>query len=90
LTLIKGKYSLQTANLVERKFMAKVNKPKTVLASRNTSIISVAESLLNDAGIEYSICSNGLTEVQVAGDENIMNARKLLIDLEELDFHDNK
>ncbi len=81
---------MQTANFVGRKFMAKSNQPKTVLASRNTSIISVAESLLNDAGIAYSICKNGITEVQVTGDENIMNARKILIDLEELDFHDNK
>lgn len=70
--------------------MAKNNQPKTVLASNNTSIISVAESLLKDAGILYSINKNGLTEIQVTGDENIINARKILIDLEELDFHDNK
>lgn len=70
--------------------MAKENKPKTVLISGNTSIISVAESLLNDAGIVYSLNRNGLTEVQVKGDENAFNARKILIDLEELDFHDNR
>lgn len=70
--------------------MAKENKPKTVLISGNTSIISVAESLLNDAGIAYSLNRNGLTEVQVKGDENAFNARKILIDLEELDFHDNR
>ena len=80
---------MQIANFVEFN-MAKNNQPKTVLASRNTSIISVAESLLNDAGIIYSISKNGVTEIQVTGDENILNARKILIDLEELDFHDNK
>lgn len=70
--------------------MAKDNKPRVVLASGNTSIISVAESLLNDAGIAYSLNRNGLTEVQVKGEENAFNARKILIDLEELDFHDNR
>ncbi len=70
--------------------MAKINQPKTVLASKNTSIISVAESLLKDAGIMYSVSKNGVTEIQVKGEENIFNARKILIDLEELDFHDNK
>ncbi|MCC6865812.1 MAG: hypothetical protein IT280_06585 [Ignavibacteria bacterium] len=70
--------------------MAKNNQQKTVLASRNNSIISVAESLLKDAGIVYSIYKNGATEIQVSGDENIHKARKILIDLEELDFHDNK
>ena len=70
--------------------MARHNGPKTVLASKNTSIISVAESLLNDAGIDYSLNQNGFTEIQVKGDENIFKARKILIDLEELDFHDDK
>ncbi|MEO8512505.1 MAG: hypothetical protein ABI543_02990 [Ignavibacteria bacterium] len=68
--------------------MAKTNQPKTVLSSKNTSIISVAESLLKDAGILYSVSMNGITEIQVTGEENIFNARKILIDLEELDFHD--
>lgn len=80
---------MHLGNFVEYN-MAKMNQPKTVLASRNNSIISVAESLLNDAGITYSISKNGVTEIQVTGDENILNARKILIDLEELDFHDNK
>ena len=70
--------------------MAKNNKPKTVLSSGNNSIISVAESLLKDAGILYSVSQNGVTEIQVTGEENIFNARKILIDLEELDFHDDK
>ena len=70
--------------------MAKQNRLQTVLASGNTSIISVAESLLRDAGIEYSINLNGITEIQVTGDENIFKARKILADLEELDFHDDK
>ncbi len=70
--------------------MAKKNLPKTVLASGNTSIISVAKSLLKDAGIKYSVNMNGIAEIQVTGDENIFKARKILIDLEELDFHDDK
>lgn len=79
-----------TANCTGFTNMAKDNKPRVVLASGNTSIISVAESLLNDAGIAYSLNRNGLTEVQVKGEENAFNARKILIDLEELDFHDNR
>lgn len=86
----RGKLYLNTANFAEFTYMSKQNGPKTVLASKNTSIISVAESLLHDAGIEYSIFQNGFTEIQVKGDENIFKARKILIDLEELDFHDNK
>ena len=70
--------------------MAKQNRSQIVLASGNTSIISVAESLLNDAGIEYSVNLKGITEIQVSGEENILKARKILVDLEELDFHDDK
>jgi hypothetical protein len=70
--------------------MAKINQPKTVLSSKNTSIISVAESLLKDAGITYSVSKNGFTEIQVKGEDNYFDARKILMDLEELDFHDNK
>lgn len=70
--------------------MAKHNKPKTVFVSGNNSIISVAESLLKDAGITYLVSKNGVTEIQVKGDEDIIKARKILVDLEELDFHDNR
>jgi len=70
--------------------MAKNIKPITVFSSGNNSVISVAESLLKDAGIEYLLFNNALTEVQVAGDDNIMKARNILADLEELDFHDKK
>lgn len=70
--------------------MAKQNRSQIVLASGNMSIISVAESLLSDAGIEYSVNLNGITEIQVCGEENILKARKILVDLEELDFHDDK
>ena len=80
---------MQSANFVEYN-MAQINQPKTVLSSKNTSIISVAESLLKDAGITYSISKNGFTEIQVKGEDNYFDARKILMDLEELDFHDNK
>lgn len=65
------------------------NKPVTVFSSGNSNIISVAEALLNDAGIEYSIHSNGNTEIKVTGDDVIIKARNILVDLEELDFQDN-
>jgi hypothetical protein len=66
------------------------NKPVTVFSSGNSNVISVAESLLKDAGIEYTIHSNGMTEIKVEGEDKIMEARKILLDLEELDFQDNK
>lgn len=70
--------------------MARLNKPKTVFVSGNNSIISVAESLLKEAGINYLLYQNGVTEIQVKGDEEVIKARKILVDLEELDFHDDK
>ncbi len=66
------------------------SKPATVFSSGNSNIISVAEALLKDAGIEYSIQSNGNTEIRVSGEDKINKARKILLDLEELDFMDNK
>ena len=65
------------------------NKPVTVFSSGNGNVISVAEALLKDAGINYSIQSNGLTEIKVSGDSDVIKARKILVDLEELDFQDN-
>jgi len=83
--------------------MTKKNHNFTVLSSFNRAIISVALTLLKEAGIQYTIKGSGVkesvnsrnvelysgvTEIQVTGDENIMAARKILVDLEELDFHD--
>jgi len=65
------------------------NNLVTVFSSGNINVISVAESLLKDAGIEYTIHSNGLTEIKVSGEEKIIKARNILVDLEELDFQDN-
>ena len=80
-----------SSNLSGFSSMAKGNnKPVTVFSSGNSNVISVAEALLKEAGIEYTIHSNGLTEIRVEGEEKIMNARKILLDLEELDFQDNK
>jgi hypothetical protein len=70
--------------------MSNFNKPVTVLASANSSIISVAESLLKEAGINYSVSLNGITEILVKGDEDSFKARKILADLEELDFRDER
>lgn len=80
--------------------MTKKNHNFTVLSSFNQAIITVAQTLLNEAGIKYTIKGHGVkeawnmsmpvysgrTEIQVTGDENIMAARKILVDLEELDF----
>jgi len=70
--------------------MSRNKAPKTVFASDNSSIISVAESLLKDADIKYTVNHNSLTEIEVIGEENILKARNILLDLEELDFHDDK
>lgn len=66
------------------------NKFITVFSSANSNVISVAEALLKDAGIMYSIHSDGLTEIKVECEDDVIKARKILIDLEELDFQDNK
>jgi len=70
--------------------MAKHNKPTTVFASSNSSIISVAKSLLSDAGIVYELNNDGMVQIQVSGDEDAIRARKILLDLEELDFKDER
>jgi hypothetical protein len=70
--------------------MPKIKNYSTVLSSKNSAIISVAETLLKDAGINYFLNNeNSSTEIQVEGDENFINARKILMDLEELDFHED-
>jgi hypothetical protein len=50
------------------------HKPVTVFSSGNINVISVAESLLKDAGIEYTIQSNGITEIKVVGEEKALKA----------------
>lgn len=93
---------MDSVNTSEYKFISKRNNKFTVLSSHNQAIISVAQSLLNDAEIKYTIKGSGIkeqvntskpielysgmTEIQVTGDENIMAARKILFELEELDF----
>lgn len=67
----------------------KNQKSVTVFSSGNSNVISVAETLLKDAGIEYTIHSNGMTEIKVSGEDEIFKARNILVDLEELDFQDN-
>lgn len=62
------------------------NKMQTALSSTNTAVLTVAKSILDEAGIAYSVLTNGKgTEIQVTG-EDMFKARKLLHELEELDF----
>jgi len=64
-----------------------------VFSSSNAAIVSVAKSLLDDAGVSYSVTThdNGskdkkaVTEIQVC-EEHFQKARSLLVELEELDF----
>jgi hypothetical protein len=68
--------------------MSMKEKAVPVFASGNRCIISVAMSLLDDSGIKYKVVENSVTEIHVSGDENIIQAKKLLMDLEELDFQE--
>jgi len=62
------------------------NKLQTALCSTNNGVLTVAKSMLDEAGIIYTIINNGNgTEIQVANDD-MFKARKLLHELEELDF----
>ena len=65
-----------------------------VFTSSNPAIVSVAKSLLDDAGVEYALTTkeNGsdndkklITEITVP-EEYFQKARSLLLELEELDF----
>lgn len=65
------------------------NKLQTALSSTNNAVLSVAKSILDEAGITYDITTNGNgTEIQVSGDD-LFKARNLLHELEELDFDSN-
>jgi hypothetical protein len=65
------------------------NKLQTALSSTNNAVLTVAKSMLDEAGIIYSMNSNGRgTEIQVNNDD-LFKARKLLHELEELDFETN-
>lgn len=62
------------------------NKMQAALVSTNNAVLTVAKSILDEAGITYSVFTNGDgTEIQVSGDD-LFKARKLLHELEELDF----
>ena len=65
------------------------NKLETAMSSTNRAVITVAKSILDEANIEYVIQANdGITEIQVHGNDSF-TARKLLHELEELDFEPN-
>ncbi len=65
------------------------NKMQTALSSSNNAVLTVAKSILEEAGINFTLVSNGSgSEIQVANDD-LFKARKLLHELEELDFDTN-
>ena len=80
--------------------MAKKNNgASTILSSCNQAIISVAKSLLEEAGINYTLKSDDGVGTIVNSDGNIeiqveevkaIEARSLLADLEELDFDEQR
>lgn len=81
---------MQYINSPEYKYMPNSkNKMQTALASSNNAVLTVAKSILDEAGINYSLVSNGNgSEIQVSGDD-MFKARNLLHELEELDFDTN-
>lgn len=77
----------------------KNNGAATILSSCNQAIISVAKSLLEEAGINYTLKSDNDVGTYISGDGNIeiqveavkaVEARSLLADLEELDFDEQR
>lgn len=62
------------------------NKMQIAMSTSNSAVLSVAKSILDEAGIIFAITENGKgTEIQVAGDD-LFKVSKLLHELEELDF----
>ena len=78
---------MQYSNSPELRPMSNLrNKMQTALSSTNNAVLTVAKSMLDEAGIIYSVLSNGKgTEIQVNNDD-LFKARNLLHELEELDF----
>ena len=77
----------------------KNNGASTILSSCNQAIISVAKSLLEEAGINYTLKSDDGVGTIVNRDGNIdiqveevkaIEARSLVADLEELDFDEQR
>ena len=62
---------------------------ETVLSSNNKATLAVAKTMLNDTSIEYVTVDNsngiGTVDIQVSSDD-VMKARQILHDLEEVDF----
>jgi len=66
------------------------NKMETAMSSTNKAVISVAKSILDEAHIEFVIQANdGITNILVHGNDSFQ-ARRLLHELEELDFEPNE
>jgi hypothetical protein len=77
----------------------KKNGAATILSSCNQAIITVAKSLLDEAGINYTLKSEDAHDAYMNGDGNVeiqvdpvkvIEARSLLADLEELDFDEQR
>ena len=65
------------------------NKFQAALSSTNKQVLSVAKSILEEAGINFTLSSNnGASEIMVTADD-LFKARNLLHELEELDFDTN-
>ncbi len=72
------------------KAMEPKRKLETVLSSSNKATLSVAEAMLNDTSISYVIVANNsndgeVTDIQVSA-EDVVKARQILHELEEVDF----
>ncbi len=65
------------------------NKFQAALSSSNKAVLTVAKSILEEAGINFTLSSsNGASEIMVLADD-LFKARNLLHELEELDFETN-
>ena|GEM_PF-4663697 len=65
------------------------NKFKAAMSSTNKAVLSVAKSILDEAGINFTLANtNGYSDIMVLEDD-LFKARNLLHELEELDFESN-
>lgn len=65
------------------------NKFQAALSSTNKGVLTVAKSILEEAGINFTLSNNnGSSEILVL-EGDLFKARNLLHELEELDFETN-
>lgn len=91
---------MRQTNITEADYMPRVkNTVISVFSSSNSAIISVAKSILDDSKVKYSVNKNDTRPETKKTEDNIIEifveekdfktAKKLLGDLEELDFEQN-